>query len=123
MNAAPPERDDAGAIFEFGSGVDGAEGKLGPAVIADLEIGRFDKIEIVAIPKIGLEDPPPANQFARGWASHDNAAIALRARTKLSAATAQSTLGRPLADLDPAERLLNPLANMLACRTAEVTRR
>jgi hypothetical protein len=55
VKAAPAKRDNAGAIFEFGSGVDGAEGKLGAAVIADLEIGRFDEIVIVAIPKIGLE--------------------------------------------------------------------
>ena len=51
------------AIFEFGSGVDGTEGKLGPAVIADLEIGRFDEIEIVAVPQIGLDDPPSASEF------------------------------------------------------------
>ena len=37
VRAAPAERDDAGAIFEFRSGV--AEGKLDPAGIADLEIG------------------------------------------------------------------------------------
>ena len=39
VRAAPAERDDAGAIFEFRSGVVGAEGKLDPAVIVDLEIG------------------------------------------------------------------------------------
>jgi hypothetical protein len=38
------------AIFKFGSGVDGTKSKLGPAVIADVEIRRFDEIEIAAIP-------------------------------------------------------------------------
>jgi hypothetical protein len=50
--AAPAEQDDAAAIFEFGGGVDGAEGKFGPAVIADLKIDRFDEIEKVVIPKV-----------------------------------------------------------------------
>jgi hypothetical protein len=44
------------AILEFGSGVDGTEGTLGPAIIADLEIGRFEEIKIVAVPQIGLDD-------------------------------------------------------------------
>jgi len=46
------EEDDATAIFEFGSGVDGAEGKLGPAVIADPGIGRLAEIEVVAAPQM-----------------------------------------------------------------------
>jgi hypothetical protein len=43
-------------------GVDSTKGELGPAVIADLEMGRLDEIEIVAVPKIGLDDPPSADQ-------------------------------------------------------------
>jgi hypothetical protein len=37
------EEDDAVTIFEFGSGVDSTKGELGPAVIADLEMGRLDE--------------------------------------------------------------------------------
>jgi hypothetical protein len=63
VKAAPAERDDAGAIFELRGGVDGAGGNSA-RVIADLEIGRFDEIVKVAIPKISLEDPPTTEQEA-----------------------------------------------------------
>src|SRR6516164_2396361 len=81
VKAAPAEKHDAAAIFEFARSIDGAENKFGPAVIGDLEIGRFDEIEVVAIPQIGLDDPPPANQLA-GRAGHGDAAMSLGARTK-----------------------------------------
>jgi hypothetical protein len=59
------------------------KGELGPALIADLEMGRLDEIEIVAVPKICLDDPPSADQFAGGRAGHGSAAISLGVRTKL----------------------------------------
>jgi hypothetical protein len=39
VKAAPAKEDDAPAVFELGSGVDRAKGKLGPALSTDLEIG------------------------------------------------------------------------------------
>ena len=54
-SSKPLREDGAIAIFEFGSSVDGAEGKLGPAVIADLEMSRFDEIEVIVITQIGLD--------------------------------------------------------------------
>jgi hypothetical protein len=51
--------------------------KFGPAVIGDLEIGRFDEIEVVAIPRIGLDNPLSANEFTGGRAGHGTAAISL----------------------------------------------
>jgi hypothetical protein len=76
----PIEEDDAATIFEFDSGVDSTKGELGPAVIADLEMGRLDEIEIVAVPKICLDDPPSADQFTGGRAGHGGS---LGVRTKL----------------------------------------
>ena len=45
---------------------DDAEGELAAAVFADLKVGRFDKVEVVVIPNVCLEDPPPADQLATG---------------------------------------------------------
>jgi hypothetical protein len=71
---------DRSGFFEFGSGVDSTKGELGPAVIAGLEMGRLDEIEIVAVPKICLDDPPSADQFTGGRAGHGGS---VGVRTKL----------------------------------------
>jgi hypothetical protein len=51
---------------------------------ADLEIGRFDHVEIVAVPQIGFDDPPTAEQFAACHrVAHGAAAKSAGARTRL----------------------------------------
>lgn len=62
VETAPTEEDDGTGVFEFAAGGDTAEGERRPAVAGDLEIGRLDKIEVVAIPQIGFDDPPAADQ-------------------------------------------------------------
>jgi hypothetical protein len=52
------------AVFEFHTGIDDTEGELAAPVLADLEVGRFDEIEVGAIPDVCLENPPPADQLA-----------------------------------------------------------
>jgi hypothetical protein len=55
-----------------------------PSVAADLEIGRFDHVEIVAVPQIGFDDPPAADQFAACHrVGHVTAASSAGARTRL----------------------------------------
>ena len=70
VKAAPAKEDDAPPVFELGSGVDRAKGKLGPALSTDLEMGWSGEIEIIAIPQIGRDDPPAPDHFATGRAAH-----------------------------------------------------
>jgi hypothetical protein len=73
-------------VWEYSSsaaGGDAAESKLCPAVAADLEISRFDHVEVAAIPQIGLDNPPAADQLACRRPGHGTAAKSLGVRTKL----------------------------------------
>jgi hypothetical protein len=45
-------------------------------------VHRLDEIEVVAIPKIGLNDPPPADQLTASRGAHA-AAINFGKRTRL----------------------------------------
>ena len=42
----------------------------GTEVAANLEIGRFNQIEVVAIPQVRLDDPPAADQLAVSPSHH-----------------------------------------------------
>jgi hypothetical protein len=64
--------------------VDGAEGKFAAAVLAKGDVGRLDQIEVVAIPQIGLDDPPPADQLTARGGAHVVTTISFGARTSPS---------------------------------------
>jgi len=83
VEAAPSEKNDSSAVLDFGGGFDGTEGKFCPTVTTHPEIGWPRKIEIVAIPQIGFDNPPLAKEFAGGRAHHGADAISLGARTRL----------------------------------------
>ena len=83
VETRPIEENDAAAALEFQGGVDGAEGELASSVPGKGYLGRLDQIEIVAIPEIGLDDPPPADQFTARGGAHIVAAISFGARTRL----------------------------------------
>jgi hypothetical protein len=51
--------------------------------------GWAAEIEIVSIPKIGLDDPPATDQYAAGKGAHVGAAISFGNRTRLSPAAAK----------------------------------
>ena len=68
---------------EFHGGVDDAEGELAAAVLGKGHVGRLDQIEVVAIPQIGLNDAPPAEQLTARGGIHVAAAISFGARTRL----------------------------------------
>jgi hypothetical protein len=76
VEAAPSEKNDSSAVFDFGGGLDGTEGKFCPTVTTHPEIGWPREIEIVAIPQIGFDNPG-------GRAHHGVDAISLGARTRL----------------------------------------
>jgi hypothetical protein len=69
---------------------------LEPAVIADLEIDRFDEIEGVALPQICLDSPPIDIEFTGGSAGA--AAISL-GTTRLYAAAVRGRPGHAAAEL------------------------
>src|SRR5215471_11406572 len=77
------------------------------------------RIEVVAIPQIGLDNPPSANELTGDRAGHGTAAISLGARTRLYAAAAkvkaQLTLGRllNLVSRSPATVLIQPNASSI----------
>src|SRR5262249_4929496 len=83
VEPAPSEEDDAAAVSEFHGGIDDAEGELTASVLAELEVSRFDEVEVVAIPEVRLEDPPPADQLAASWGGHAAAPISFGALTRL----------------------------------------
>jgi hypothetical protein len=83
IESRPIEEHNALAVSEFEGGVDGAESKFAAAVLAKADVGRLDQIEVVAIPQIGLDDPPPADQFTARSGAHVAAAISFGARTRL----------------------------------------
>ena len=122
VEAAPAEENDGLRVLQCAAGGDAAEGKLGPPVAADLEVGRLDPIEVIAVPQIGRDDAPAADQFAvlpgRSYAG----ASSLGGRTKLSAAAAkvkaQATLGRPLSFVwrSSATVLIQPNASSIRLR-------
>src|SRR3954462_8691534 len=102
------------------------------------DVGGLDQVEIVVIPHIHLADAPATLEgLGHGArAPHDTApAMSLGSRTRLYAAAAKAKahptriaaaeLGPALSShgLDPAERLLDALADALASTVAGVTRR
>jgi hypothetical protein len=56
----------------------GAEGELASAVLGEGHGGWLDQLEVVAVPQIGLDDPPPADQLAilRGAPAPPRSALA-----------------------------------------------
>jgi len=82
VEAVPSEKDDSSAIFDFGGGRDGTEGKFCPTVTTHSKIGWAREIEIIATPQIGFDNPPLADEFAGGRARHGANAISLGARTR-----------------------------------------
>ena len=60
------------------------EGDLAVAVGLDDDHGRLDQVEMVAVPYIGLDDPPPADQLTvHGCANGGASASSLGSRTRL----------------------------------------
>src|SRR5947209_6739288 len=64
VKSAPSEKNDCLAVFELHGGLDHPECKLAPAIPSDLDIGRLNKIEVIAVPNIRFENPPAADDLA-----------------------------------------------------------
>lgn len=83
VEAGPCEEDHGRAVGEVEAGLHRPEGDLALVVGADDDDGRRDQVEIVAIPQIGLDDPPTADQLAVRRHTHLDAAMSLGNRTRL----------------------------------------
>jgi hypothetical protein len=62
----------------------GSEGELAAAVLAEADAGGLDQVEIVAVPQIGFDDAPFADQRVGGHPAHAGAsANSFGSRTRL----------------------------------------
>ena len=61
----------------------GAEGDFPAAVGSNGNHGWPAEIEIIAIPEIGLDDPPTADELAVGGRAHVGAAMSFGSRVRL----------------------------------------
>ena len=75
--------DGAASVFEVHAGIDGAEGELSSAIVVEDNISRLDEIEITAIPQIGLDDLPSADELTVGLRGHGDTANSLGSRIRL----------------------------------------
>jgi hypothetical protein len=66
VEAFPGEEHHGAAVFEVETGLHGTEDDLAPAIGADGERGGSDQVEMGAIPYIGLDDPPAADDLLVG---------------------------------------------------------
>ena len=81
VEARPCEGDGAEGVSEVHA--DGSEGELAAAVLAEADAGGLDQVEIVAVPQIGFDDPPLADQRVGGRRSCGPSAISFGSRTRL----------------------------------------
>jgi hypothetical protein len=73
-----------GGIFEVHVAVHGAEGEGAAAVHAEADAGGLDQVEIVAVPQVGFDDPPRADERVGGGPAHAGAsANSFGKRTRL----------------------------------------
>jgi hypothetical protein len=62
MIAGPGEGDRGWAIFEIEARLHGAECDFAMAIGTYGNAGRLDEVEVIAIPQIGLDNPPFADE-------------------------------------------------------------
>src|SRR3546814_6989296 len=69
----PDEEDHRSAIFEIEAGLHGPEGDLAMTIGPNGHRGGLDQVEVVALPEVSLDDPPPANELAVARPGHGDA--------------------------------------------------
>ena len=83
VKASPCEEHHGLAVAEVEAGLNGAEGDCAAIVSADCKRGGAAQVELGAIPDIGFDNTPWANQGAVGERAHAGAARSLGSRTRL----------------------------------------
>lgn len=82
--ALPVEGDVGISIGDVEAGLERSEGDLAMPIGADVEHGRPAEVEVAAIPELGRDDPPAADQPASHRSAHGEAsASSFGKRTRL----------------------------------------
>lgn len=94
------KEDGSAGVLAVKASLHAPEGEPAVSVVFNGQAGRFDEVEVVAIPQIGFDDPPVADQGACALACHGGAAASSRrSLARLQAARAStndaSTRRRP----------------------------
>ena len=64
-------------------GLERAEGDFAATVVGDRDRRRPAQVEMIAVPDVGLDDPPAADELAIGRRGHVGAATSLVSRVRL----------------------------------------
>src|SRR3546814_6171570 len=64
VETLPGEEHRGATVLEVEACLHGAEGDLAVAVGLDDQHGGLDQVQVVAVPDVGLDDPPAADQLA-----------------------------------------------------------
>ena len=79
----PREPDRRPAVFDVEAGLESAEGDFAATVVGDRD-GRWPtEVEMIAIPNVGLDDPPTADECAVRWRAHAGVVSSLGNRARL----------------------------------------
>ena len=62
---------------------DAAEAEFAEPIALEFDEGRFDHVEIIGFPEVGLDDPPFADERIGGRTGHAGTASNLGMRTRL----------------------------------------
>jgi hypothetical protein len=83
VTADPCEPDRELGVFYIECSLHGAGANFPAAIGGGDDRGRPAKVEIIAIPKSGLDDPPTTDELATGGPAHIGAAMSLGNPVKL----------------------------------------
>jgi hypothetical protein len=79
--SGPTEADRVAGVFNFEAGLPSTEGNFS-ALRGDRQRRRTAQIEVSAIPNVGLDDPPAADQAAVGRRLHAEASMSFGSRAR-----------------------------------------
>ena len=80
--SGPAEADRVAGVFDIETSLHGSKGDFA-ALRGDGQRRRTAEVEVIAIPKVGLDDPPAADQAAVGRGLHAGASRSFGSRARL----------------------------------------
>ena len=66
VRSLPSKESEAAGVLAVSAALHAAEGERAVSMTFIGHVGRFDEVEVLAIPQIGLDDPPDTAQVGRG---------------------------------------------------------
>ena len=79
----PREPDRRPTVFDVEADLESAEGDFAVTVVGDRDRRRPTEVEMIAIPNVGLDDPPPSDELAVRRRAHAGVASSLGNRARL----------------------------------------